>query len=215
MKAPRSKLTQATLAIAFVFTAIGGGALFGSVALSQDAQHPPDRSARPMIGEMPQDLAQSFEVLRRDRTADDNLPGRLPEAGQSGEQTQLGVNPGLARRVATTPDDGAVYVIPGRDEACVITTRHDMPMAMGCAVTARFRVRGVWLTQAMSRTADGRRVQGVVPDGVSRIRITRAEQDAVDAAVSDNGFSLDVQGQPQQLSWVGRDGSVMHTESLE
>lgn len=215
MRRHHSRLKRAALAITFVAAAIGGGMLFGSAALSQDQPPPPDPAARQMITEMPRDVAQSFGLLRRSATARDALPPSMRDVGQSGEPTVSGINPALARRAITTPDGGAVYLAPGADRTCVVTTRADMPMGMGCANNPRVLEQGMWFSQAMSRTAVGRRVEGVVPDGVATVRITRVDQDPIDGAVSSNGFSVDVPGQPKELIWLGEDGSVIQTQLVE
>ncbi|MBA2513600.1 MAG: hypothetical protein H0V26_04610 [Solirubrobacterales bacterium] len=120
-----------------------------------------------------------------------------------------GTNPDLSRRVARSAD-GAVFLVPGDGGICMVTTRSETVGGRACVTTGTALRDGLTFTQAATR-AGGRRVEGVVPDGVARVELSsESESRLLSIDVCDNGFSIGVtSGEATTLRWLGESNAVM------
>ena len=209
--------------------ALTAGLIYAAAALSQSDPPVSNLPATPPVAQLERETAQavvpelagSFGVLRRAATARDRLPTGLatmvtsaPSDLTKSGQTKLGANVALSRRVAGTPEGGAVYVVPGNGSLCIATIRPE-GRGLSCATELDEVLReGINQTQAAIRGVDGRRISGVVPDGIVGVRIVRAADLPVEVAVTENGFSADVSGEPTSLEYIGASGAVVDSVSL-
>ena len=137
--------------------------------------------ARPQITAVPADEAAHFAILRRPLTPSDHLSsGAGPFANaHSLVASSTGANPALARRVVT--GQGNVWVIPGNGAICLWNG------GGGCAsVAASIAGRNLSWT---SNSAGGTLIDGLVPDGVTRVAILLANGNVDEAAVHDNVYA--------------------------
>jgi hypothetical protein len=185
---------------------------------------PPDSHNRVQVDRIGSAMSAEFGVLRREQRAEDRVPaatadmaahpapeanGAVPERGT----TNQGVNPELARRVAASAD-GEVFLLPGDTGMCLATVRSAVFSGITCATSEHVIARGLYFSQAATPEG-GRRVEGVVPDGVSAVRIAVSGVAPETRKVADNGFSIDVMaGEPTSVTWLDDQGAPLKEEPL-
>jgi hypothetical protein len=182
---------------------------------------------RPTGGAPPStELLDTFAILRRDRTAGDELP---PAALKALRLRGLEPVAPQAVRLLRSSGDARAWVVPVPDVdralpfACV---RGASKPREGLAVVAvggapaggggalRELVRGiapVATDPCAGPARDMLGVSGIVPDGVPAVFLTAPDGTAVRADVQDNGFSFVLRRtrrpEPRYVVWTGGDGT--------
>jgi hypothetical protein len=159
----------------------------GPVTNAPDGQRGPKpdlETPRPPVRSVDATLASRLAVFRRARGRADELPA----GSLRGPVRNLGVNEGLARRVAREASDG-VFVVPTQDGACITAVRGgvacagDVDIVAGNLITSQMCVPGL---------ANGRlRVLGVLPDGVSEATVTRRDGTTNALELDDNAYVVE------------------------
>ena len=181
---------------------------------------------RPKAATAAPELRAAFAVLERSRREGDTLPGaasrtlaggsafsddaRLPKE-LSSQTTAFGTNDLLARRAADTPE-GALFVIPGQGNLCVVTTRGP-GFGLSCSEASRAVSAGLVQTE-VSADGAGRRIQGVVPNGVVAVRVERKGDAPVGTKVATNAFVVDVAGAPTELVMLAEGGREVNRQAV-
>ena len=186
----------------------------------------PARSAQvvaPPVAEVPAEaLAVAFSVLRGSASLDDKAPAAARAMvagtdsqsavdGRFGPRTSYGINDALSRRVGEV-GDSAAFLVPGSTGACLFTARPD-GHGLSCSAADDVAQEGIMATQR-GASAEERRILGVVPDGISLIRISTLEGRTADVATADNGFAVDVRGTPDRVAWLDRHGREVRSLSV-
>lgn len=88
---------------------------------------PAPRPEAPTPGVDPE-LLERYEVFRRPRGTEDELPSTVAVRGQSvpalsPTDREVGANPALARRATTTADGDEVYLVPAEGGFCFASTK--------------------------------------------------------------------------------------------
>jgi hypothetical protein len=173
-----------------------------------------------------QQLLDGFAILRRDRTAQDELPAAALKALRL--RGLEPVAPDAARLLRSAGDVRAwVVPVPDVDRAdpftCLRAAKKPREgiavVALGGAPTGgggalRDLVRGtapVATDPCAGPARDMLGVSGIVPDGVAAVFLTAPDGTAIRADVHDNGFSFVVPAtrrpDPRYVVWTGSDGT--------
>jgi hypothetical protein len=169
--------------------------------------------AGPPAAKMAEQLVAHYAVLRRSRTAADELPAGT-RGLQLGGVHQFDANPAFSRRVA---DDGKVrfWLVPGERSLCLIeATAGNRGGSTGCGSTDQ---AGYYdghaplgsSTYSAPRTGTGRRhfrVFVLLPDGCSDARLQRGGRTVRHLAIRTNGVLVTV-AHGGRLSWRAPDGT--------
>lgn len=195
----------------------GLAAALGLVGLATLVNHDgvdrsPSASRLPAQPAVAEDLRDAFAVLRRDARPEDALP-REAASRLVADGAEVGVDAALVRRVATS-GDRAVYLAPGSAGACMVTAR-GASTQVSCDDLGPFVQRGVLLNQPLDTPRDGRRIEGVVPDGVAQVRLVYdGREQLVLADARSNGFSVEVPGDPAELVWLDANDRALRRQPL-
>jgi hypothetical protein len=205
------------------------GAASPAVAFAARPPIGPCVPRRPPAGGSPpsQALLDAFAILRRERTAADELPAAALKALRL-----RGLEPVApdAARLLRSAGDVRAWVVPVPDvdradalaclrggarkprEGVAVVALGGAPAGGGGAL--RDLVRGI--AQAATDPCAGPShdmlgVSGIVPDGVPAVFLTAPDGSAVRADVHDNGFSFVVpqarRPEPRYVVWTGSDGT--------
>lgn len=182
---------------------------------------------RPTGGAPPsQALLDAFAILRRDRSAEDELPAAALKALRVRGLTPVAAD---AARVLRSAGDARAWVVPVPDvdradpfvckragasprEGVAVVAIGAAPAGGGAAL--RDLVRGIAPVAVDPCAGEGHDmlgVSGIVPDGVPAVFLTAPDGTAVRADVKDNGFSFVVPRgrtpEPRYVVWTGADGT--------
>jgi hypothetical protein len=173
-----------------------------------------------------QQLLDAFAILRRARTAEDELPAAALKALRLRGLEPVAAD--AARLLRSAGDVRAwVVAVPDVDRADLFAcSRGAKKPREGLAVVAlggapaggggalRDLVRGIAPVATDPCAGPGRDmlgVSGIVPDGVAAVFLTAPDGSAVRADVQDNGFSFVVPAtrrpEPRYVVWTGSDGT--------
>lgn len=182
------RLRVALIATGTVF-AMTGAALAASGVLSPN-------TAPPEAGRMPAEhlepsVPAAFAILRRPITKADHVPkaDQVTFSGASGANVQL------ARR-ARGLTAGIGWVVPGRDDICIITASetNQHQGGAGCTGDAAAIAGKLWL-QGTTPTAPGMEfVAGLVPDGVPSVTLHLTTGSTMVVPVYENMYALELRG---------------------
>lgn len=158
------------------------------------------------------DQAQLIGALARDRQAGDDVPDSVRQGlGRTRElkRNRAGFNIDLARRVRT-PGGSDAWIVPGRDQICLITTdpageRFGFSIdCEGLAQTTRGELSAEWVTG--DDPAEGKStIIGVVPDGVAEVTIQERNGSPRAIPVQSNAYLVEG-GRPTAVTFNGADG---------
>jgi hypothetical protein len=183
---------------------------------------------RPAGGAPPsQALLDAFAILRRDRTAADELPAAALKALRL-----RGLEPVApdAARLLRSDGDARAWVVPVPDvdradalaclrggarkprEGLAVVALGGAPAGGGGALRGLVRGIAPVATDPCAGPAhDMLGVSGIVPDGVPAVFLTAPDGSAVRADVHDNGFTFVVpqarRPEPRYVVWTGSDGA--------
>jgi hypothetical protein len=146
--------------------------------VSEDTTPSGPPPGRPMASNTDQQLAESFAVLRRRRTASDVL-----EAARFGDGNPAGANAALARRAVSSGGD-SIFVVPANAGVCLVSGTYS-----GCTSSDAAQ-RGY--SVGMAATRSGVQITGLVPDGVQSVTVNLANGDTATTTVADNVYSIGV-----------------------
>ena len=182
------------LGLAVATLLVGAVVVYGASA--DDAPTGP-ASTVPTLRVVPASLAQQYGVFRRATDASDSLANKI--APDSDYVTQLGLNPALARRIATAADVPTdVWIAPTVDAACVfVQLRGAISPASTCgnATSDPYRSADSYTSRDGS-TVD---VVGLVRDGVESVTVVLADGTKMEVPVADNLYVAHLSGPPSTV----------------
>jgi hypothetical protein len=162
--------------------------------------------ARPTAQSISDELKGAFAALRRPATADDRLPPSAIDAiDDSAAGGHFGVNPQLARRVASNADE-TLYLVAGTDELCLVRVE-DFGTNVGCGNAADALASN--MVGGVEKTTTGWRVDGVLPDGVDQVTFIANDGHATAVPLANNVFSVKldkITDVPAQITWTDPSG---------
>src|SRR4051794_14925319 len=172
------------------------------------------------------ELLDAFAILRRDRTAGDELP---PAALKALRLRGLEPVAPQAVRLLRSSGDARAWVVPVPDvdralrfvcvrgaskprEGIAVVAVGGAPAGGGGALRELIRgIAPVATDPCAGPARDMLGVSGIVPDGVPAVFLTAPDGTAVRADVQDNGFSFVVPRtrapEPRYVVWTGSDGT--------
>jgi hypothetical protein len=183
---------------------------------------------RPAGGAPPsQALLDAFAILRRDRTAADELPAAALKALRLHGLEPVAPD---AARLLRSAGDARAWVVPVPDvdragaQACLrrgsrkpreglaVVVLGGAPVGGGGALRDLVRGTAQVATDPCAGPADDMLgVSGIVPDGVPAVFLTAPDGSAVRADVHDNAFAFVVapgrRPEPRYVVWTGSDGT--------
>lgn len=147
-------------------TALALGALAVGVAAATADEFPfTDNTRDDKLSALPQAQTvgpahRTIGVLRRERTAADNLPPSV--AADLRREGLMGENPRLARKALVTDFGRTYYVLPAADDALCLVSADGGSICAPSALAASGKLTG---TEACAPGAEGHYIQfGMVPD---------------------------------------------------
>jgi hypothetical protein len=197
------RLTPLAGIIALALVAAGVAVAVG--AIGDDTTPPPGpdvATTTPVAEHVSAQQQAAFGILRRDFAGSDALPA---SAGRDLENTaavkRFGMNVALARRAET--DAGAVWVIAGNGNTCLVTNVSPIPaggtdVSQGGATCASDEQAAAG-TLVMSTTLDAAKpphelIAGLVPDGVDQAVVQLSDGDRQTLVVHDNVYTGEFDG---------------------
>jgi hypothetical protein len=155
----------------------------------------------PQVEQVDPRLERRFAIFRRPRATGDALPVAAWNVLDVRDGSALeGANPALARRAIGTPA-GQIYGVPARGQLCLVTSRAEAGTSSTCAEASSASEVGITVSQAAAPGSSDRLVQGMVPDGVDRVRFHGRR--AVDASVHANAFQAIVPVDTREMELIG------------
>jgi hypothetical protein len=167
--------------------------------------------------------ASTFSVLRRDRTADDELPSRLAsDLTRQGHFTGVfGANVDLARHVKLAA--GNIWVIPGNGAICIYATSNLQPSTAepgapsggSCEVDSDATQGHLSIESETDELPGKDFVAGLVPDGVSNVVLRLASGKTQTFAVTENVYIALVSGHVNAVQFEGANGPITLTRNAK
>jgi hypothetical protein len=190
-------LAMAVVAVAA--TTLGGGS---KGARDDGSEAPFAHPATPVAGLDPV-LVRSFAAFRRGRTDSDTITADVANAIDAGVAQQAGLNVALARAVGGSRASG--FAIPGNGVVCLAeATGSGSCSTVAAAATGR----QVTIQRCGAGLASGQfGVSGLMPDGVSQVKVTSADGSSVTSKVESNAYMAKTASAPRTLSWTTSDGA--------
>lgn len=159
----------------------------------------PDRTPLPKITDISADQARSFAILRRPQVEGDCLPASQWPTFDQGGLGRRGLNPALARRATTALGD--LWIVPGNGHIAL----YDGSATCNSTELAASRGMVMW---GSGRSHGHSVVQGLVPDGVSRVTLITANRAASSVPVNDNVYAAALDAPFSSLHFSGPAGTV-------
>jgi hypothetical protein len=198
------RLTSRTTAIAVSVVAVLGVTSVAALAASDDGNPGTgERVARPAVlvpRVMPSALASGYSIFRRQAGASESL-GRYV-APDSDYVTELGLNPSLARRVATGPGfPTKLWIAPTADGTCLFILPSD---AIGPGGNCGSEMTDdPYLSADSSTNLDGSiDVIGMVRDGVDAVEVELEDGGVQRVQVADNVYAAHLGEAPKAVHVV-------------
>jgi hypothetical protein len=206
---PRDSTTAFVLTV--VIAVLGAGAIAVAAGRATDAAPgdqgpPPDRATftqGPRAMTVPRELSDRFVVLRRGRTARDELPAEMAARMEAHPTWDFGANPRLARRASAA--HGGLFVVPGSGGVCLLAGEGSGTCNMTEAAQ-RGEVLGTTTGIAHGYEEGEYRVSGIAADDVDQVVLHMSDGRSFDLQVTGNVYTLDVKGEPASVTWDGADG---------
>ncbi len=166
-----------------------------------------ERTRRMRLASAPlADPAESFGVLRRVRNDADALPAGFLPGGAVGTIDRDGA------RLVQSGTSGDAYAIPTDREVCIAAT-YRRGRSQGatdtCVPTETASQYGAYVLIQCSSMQDHpqrRYIAGIAPDGVRSVVLRRAGSVVSTAAVTGNGFSIEIDEPIDEISLDGGPG---------
>ena len=219
LRVPRRRGLAAALAALVAAVPVAGAAVSGWDPFDDPGANP--RFAAPSLSRaaVSPDLVAMLGVLRRPQTDADRAPATSRAAGGFRLPGYVGAHLDGIRLVdpargvvlvpfdrIPVPTDAQGRPLPEFDPStytnavCLFIPTSDGFAADSCHTAGKIR-----LGRALG--SSGGVVDGLVPDGVARVRLVRGDR-AVEAPVADNFFSVDAPA-PTSVDWIGPDGALV------
>lgn len=161
------------------------------------------RAHRREIKAVPAVVRAHFALFRgRDARYASAVPAAVAEAFTS--ISSAGVNPALARDVQTSA--GSVWVAPGSNVLCVSAAGAGTTAPLGATCANDSLAQGGDDYMLAGRAGAPTLLAGVVPDGVTRVVVTRADGSATELPVTANTYVTTTTG---QFASISVDGTVV------
>jgi hypothetical protein len=191
------------ISFALLIVAGAGGAAVAIESGPNPGPVPPQAGAPLAAAPEPDQLA-AFAILRRPRTASDEVP-RTVTTYLSGAS---GANRGLAHHVAG-PAGTSAWVVPGRGSMCILASwaRGEQSGAR-CSENATAVSGRLDLTLTSVSTAGAQLLAGLVPDGVSQVVVHLRSGAEQQAPVSENVYISVLHSAWQAITFTGPHGPV-------
>ncbi len=140
------------------------------------------------IQQVPPRIAAAFPALRK--ALDASEAQQLPEVAdvmsilESHDEpgSTGGANSGLARRISQAGED-AEYLVPGNEVLCMVSITVGHATGGGCAPASSIETTG---TTSLTVVPGGYEVSGILPSGISDVRITDASGQTTTVAANAN-----------------------------
>lgn len=188
-------------AAAAVIAATAGTAL--SQSPGPGPMSPSDDRQLPQAQQVDAQIEKSFEIFRRAKRAEDAVPAAATNLlGESAGRALGGANPALSRRPIATPN-GQIYALAANSQLCLLTSRAGAGNSGNCADAASAARMGLTTSQAARPGSTDRLIQGLVPDGVTRVRFRTQAGQTVDGDVVDNAFQVVVPSDTIEVEFIG------------
>lgn len=204
--------------IATAVTAASIAAIVGAgAAISQDQPPPaatpappptpagdvqgPQSTSRPITQAVEPGAARVFGVLRRAQGPGDAVPAEAARVIGEGDAAFFGANPRLARFAQRTAS-ASLYLVPANGHVCLVSVT---AAGSGMTCSSVDQAAAGYLIQTERVGAEGVRVQGVMPDGVEKVKVT-GNRDS-EGVVQGNAYSVDFSENPGDLTWTGTNGA--------
>src|SRR4051794_2844684 len=175
----RYSMTAFTLTVAVAV--LGAGAIAVAAgsgdepAPATDQGPPPDHATFTQgapATSVPPELGDRFGILRRSRTAGDELPPEMAARMEAHPRWDFGANPRLARRASDA--HGGLFVVPGSGGVCLLAGEGSGTCNMSEAAE-RGEVLGTTTGSAHGYAEGEFRVSGIAADGVDRVILHMAD----------------------------------------
>lgn len=188
----RARLTQVVVVSAAL--AVSGGAL----ATGQDGSDPAPPPPQDAVRQVDPEQSSRYAVLRRERVATDELPADHRGFVDDQMTKDNGAAARLSRRATNTPSGRPVFVLPGRGWICVYAVRGEGGSG-GCNRTSEALKGYIVGTSAVAPGVT--QVVGLVPDGVSEVRLVGKDGSVERAAPDGNAFVFETARLPRSVQW--------------
>jgi|HubBroStandDraft_6_1064221.scaffolds.fasta_scaffold403456_2 hypothetical protein len=169
------------------------------------------------VKQVPARIAAEFPALRKaiDSSEAEQLPAVAKVMGMLASRDEpsetAGANSELARRVSQDGEN-AEYVVPGNEVVCMVAITVGHPTGGGCASASSVETTG---TTSLTVVPGGYEVSGILPAGISDVRITNtSKQTAIVAANANHAFEFFSASPLEKLSYALPSGGE-HEGSLE
>jgi hypothetical protein len=146
--------------------------------------------------------AEQIEELDRPRTADDALPTQWRDEISEGENADehWGANASLSRRTAP-----GVWIVPGDGYVCVAnSTPGEGALGFGCASTDDLE-RGLLAPSDVDANGNGV-LTGVVPDGVTEVRLINQDGSERSVPVDRNTYRAAIDANLKEARFTSAEG---------
>jgi hypothetical protein len=163
--------------------------------------------------------ASTFGIMRRDRTANDELPSRLAsDLTRQGHFTGVfGANVDLARHVKLAA--GNIWVVPGKGAICMYATSNLQPASEepgapsggDCGLDSDATQGHLSIESETDELPGKDFVAGIVPDGVSNVVLRLANETTQTFDVTENVYIALVSGHVNAVQFEGSNGPVTLT----
>jgi hypothetical protein len=174
-----------------------------AIAVQRGLPRAKTRAHRREISAVPAGVRAHFALFRgREARRANALPAAVAEAFTG--LSKAGVNPALSRAVQTPA--GSVWVAPGSNVLCVSATGPGTGVALGAACADDSLAQRGDDYMLAGRAGAPTLLAGVVPDGVTKVVVTRADGSTTDLPVTANTFVTTTTG---QFASISVDGTVI------
>jgi hypothetical protein len=158
---------------------------------------PPEQ--RPLLTVLPAALTETFDAFSERRRGVDAMPPPLAEAvTRGGPSKWYGANPALAKQSRK-----GLWLIPGTDALCIYRRVDREGGTVGCIGSLKQAAEGF---VTIGGIAPKDVVIGVVPKGVTSVRLTLQSGKSRTVAVRRNVFSVPAKPKPLRVRFTTADG---------
>jgi hypothetical protein len=193
---------------ACLLACLGGGGAIATAGDEGAAPAPPPEmeavqaaEAEPVTTVDPEQ-AEQVHQLERPRTADDAMPVEWRQELTEGEAAddQYGANPALARRTAP-----GTWIVPADGYICVAnTTPTDGSLGFGCA-TPEDVEQGLLAPADIDKNGNGV-LTGVLPDGVSEVKLVNSDGSSRSVPVERNTYRAAITADLKEVQFTDARG---------
>lgn len=189
----------AVAAVAVVSSAVGAGA-----PPPRNGSEPPSVPTTTPVRGIQADQASLLQALRRPRSVGDALPVSIRQTLAADDKftRSYGGNVDLARRVSATAQKAA-WIIPGDGKLCVAIP-DSTGFTLNCATPAE--VRDGYLQPSLVGSTGRGTLTGILPDGVSSVRLVNRDGSQRTVEVSDNFYAAAIDAELLAVEYIDPKG---------